>query len=65
MRIHSVFDPEVHAYGQMADGMEDTVKPLLEALAKTPLPEGTDYVPPAAGRAKTRTSRIPCKECLL
>lgn len=53
MRIHSVFDPEFHAYGQIADGMEDAVRPLLEALAKTPLPEGTGYVPPSAWRAKT------------
>lgn len=45
MKIYSVFDPEFHAYGQIVDGMEDTVAPLLEALAKTPLPEGTDYVP--------------------
>ena len=65
MRIYSVFDPEFHAYGQIADGMEDAVKPLLEALAKTPLPEGTGYVPPSAWRAKTWTSRIPCKGCLL
>lgn len=45
MKIYSVFDPEFHAYGQIVDGMEDTIAPLLEALAKTPLPEGTDYVP--------------------
>lgn len=45
MKIYSVFDPEFHAYGQIVDGMEDTVAPLLDALAKTPLPEGTDYVP--------------------
>ena len=45
MKIYSVFDPEFHAYGQIVDGMEDTIKSLLEALAKTPLPEGTDYVP--------------------
>ena len=45
MKIYSVFDPEFHAYGQIVDGMEDAVAPLLDALAKTPLPEGTDYVP--------------------
>ena len=45
MKIYSVFDPEFHAYGQIVDGMEDTVAPLLEALAKTPQPEGVDYVP--------------------
>ena len=45
MKIYSVFDPEFHAYGQIVDGMEDTIKSLLEALAKNPLPEGTDYVP--------------------
>lgn len=45
MKIYSVFDPEFHAYGQIVDGMEDAIQSLLEALAKTPLPEGTDYVP--------------------
>ena len=45
MKIYSVFDPEFHAYGQIVDGMEDVIQPLLETLAKTPLPEGTGYVP--------------------
>lgn len=51
MRIHSVFDPEFHAYGQIADGMEDAVKPLLEALAKPPCPrEPAMYRRPPGGR---------------
>lgn len=45
MKIYSVFDPEFKAYGQIVDGMEDTVKEILAALAETPLPESVGYVP--------------------
>ena len=45
MKIYSVFDPEFHAYGQIVDGMEDTIAALLEALAKTPQGEAVAYVP--------------------
>ena len=57
MKIHSVFDPAFKRYGQVVEGLPDTVAELLETLQKTPLPEGTGYVPeepllqnlPAAG----------------
>lgn len=45
MKIHSVFDPEFKPYGQIVTGMEDTVQEILAALATTPCPEGTGYVP--------------------
>ncbi len=45
MKIYSVFDPEYKRYGQVVSGMEETVAELMEGLSKTPLPEGTGYVP--------------------
>ena len=45
MKIQSVFDPTFKRYGQVVEGLPDTVSELLEALQKTPLPEGTGYVP--------------------
>lgn len=45
MKIYSVFDPEFKPYGQIVTGMEDTVQEILAALATTPCPAGTDYVP--------------------
>ena len=45
MKIYSVFDPEFKSYGQVVNGLEDAKAEILEALAKTPLPEGTGYVP--------------------
>ena len=45
MKIYSVFDPEFKPYGQIVTGMEDTVQEILTALATTPCPEGTGYVP--------------------
>ncbi len=45
MKIESVFDPDFAAYGRVVSGMEDTVAEILEGLQKTPLPDGTDYVP--------------------
>jgi len=45
MKIYSVFDPEFKPYGQIVTGLEDTVQEILAALATTPCPEGTDYVP--------------------
>ena len=45
MKIHSVFDPAFKRYGHVVEGLSDTVSALLEALQKTPLPEGTGYVP--------------------
>ena len=45
MKIYSVFAPEFKPYGQIVTGMEDTVQEILAALATTPCPEGTGYVP--------------------
>lgn len=45
MKIHSVFDPEFKPYGQIVEGMGDTISEILAGLRNTPLPEGTGYVP--------------------
>ena len=45
MKIYSVFDPEFKPYGQIVTGLDETVQEILDALAATPLPEGTGYVP--------------------
>ncbi len=45
MKIYSVLDPEFKPYGQVVEGLEDAKEEILEALAKTPLPEATGYVP--------------------
>lgn len=45
MKIYSVNDPEFKAYGQVVEGLEETVSEILEVLRETPLPEGTGYVP--------------------
>ena len=45
MKIHSVFDPAFKRYGQVVEGLPDTIAELLETLQKTPLPGGTGYVP--------------------
>lgn len=45
MEILSVFDPAFKPYGKVVTGMEETCAEILKALAETPLPEGTGYVP--------------------
>lgn len=45
MKIYSVSDPEFKAYGQIVDGMEDTVKEILNVLKDAPQGPGVDYVP--------------------
>ena len=45
MKIYSVFDPEFKPYGQIVQGMEETIAEILEELEKTPVPEGVGYVP--------------------
>lgn len=45
MKIYSVLDPEFASYGQVVTGLEEGVQEILAALADTPLPEGTGYVP--------------------
>ena len=43
MKIESVFDPAFAAYGHVVTGMEEVNAEILAALARTPLPEATDY----------------------
>lgn len=45
MKIYSVYDPEFKPYGQIVEGMEETVQEILNVLKDTPQPEGTGYVP--------------------
>jgi len=45
MKIYSVYDPEFKPYGQIVEGMEETIREILDVLKDTPLPEGTGYVP--------------------
>lgn len=45
MKIYSVYDPEFKRYGQIVEGMEDTVQEILNVLESTPLPEGVGYLP--------------------
>ena len=43
MKLYKVTDPEFKAYGRVVDNVDFTQ--LLEALSKTPIPEGVDYLP--------------------
>ncbi len=49
MKIYSALDPEFKPYGQIVEGLEEAKGEILEALAKTPLPEATGYVPSDSG----------------
>ena len=44
MKIYSVYDPEFKPYGQVVEGMEETVQEILSVLKDTPLPENVGYV---------------------
>ena len=44
MKIYSVFDPEFKPYGQVVDGMEQTVQEILAVLKDAPQGPGVDYV---------------------
>ena len=44
MKIYSVYDPEFKPYGQVVEGMEETVQQILSVLKDTPLPENVGYV---------------------
>ncbi len=44
MKIYSVYDPEFKPYGQVVEGMEETVAEILSVLKDTPLPEAVGYV---------------------
>ena len=41
----SVYDPEFKPYGQIVDGMADTVQEILNVLKDAPQGPGVDYVP--------------------
>lgn len=45
MKIYSVYDSEFRHYGQIVEGLEETVREILEELKKTPVAAGTCYVP--------------------
>lgn len=45
MKIYSVSDPEFKPYGQVVDGMDETVAELLSVLKDAPQGVGVDYVP--------------------
>ena len=45
MKIYSVNDPEFKPYGRVVTGLEAAKAEILAALASTPLPAATDYVP--------------------
>lgn len=43
MKIYSVNDAEFKSYGRVITGFEEAKTEILQTLARTPLPEGTDY----------------------
>ena len=45
MKIYSVNDKEFKPFGQVVEGLEETVAEICSALKETPLPEGVGYVP--------------------
>ena len=45
MKIYSVYDKEFKPFGQVVEGLEETVAEICCALKETPLPEGVGYVP--------------------
>ena len=45
MVFYSVYDPEFKPYGQIVDGMADTVQEILNVLKEAPQGPGVDYVP--------------------
>ena len=45
MVFYSVYDPEFKPYGQVVDGMTDTIRELLDVLKDAPQGPGVDYVP--------------------
>ena len=45
MEIIHVTDKRFAKYGQIVEGMEETIQEILSVLKDTPLPEGVGYVP--------------------
>ena len=45
MKIYSVYDPEFKSYGQIVDGLADTIQEILPVLQAAPQGAGVEYVP--------------------
>ena len=45
MKIYSVYDPEFKPYGQIVDGLADTIQEILPVLQAAPQGAGVEYVP--------------------
>lgn len=45
MKIYSVYDPEFKPYGQIVEGLEDTIQEILPVLQAAPQGAGVEYVP--------------------
>ena len=70
MKIYSVNESEFIPYGRVVTGLDNTKQEILNALAETPLPDGTDYVaedeslqelPAAAEVSKHLFGGMPCQ----
>ena len=44
MKLYPVTDPAFRPYGRIVTGLDTAKAEILQALAGTPLPDGTDYV---------------------
>lgn len=44
MKIYSAYDPAFKPYGQIVEGMEESIAQILNVLKDTELPDGVDYV---------------------
>lgn len=44
MKIYPITDPAFCPYGRIVTGLDTAKAEILQALANTPLPNGTDYV---------------------
>lgn len=45
MKIYSVYDPEFKSYGQIVEGLADTIQEILPVLQAAPQGAGVEYVP--------------------
>lgn len=45
MKIYSVYDPEFKPYGQIVEGLENTIQEILPVLQAAPQGAGVEYVP--------------------
>lgn len=44
MKIYSIYDPEFKQYGQIVDGMEESIQEILAVLKDTPQGDSVEYV---------------------